>query len=153
MHRLPFRRTCRFSDFIWICLLWITGANADDHWQRFRGLGGRGIGSATADLPLEWNQDKNVAWVSDVPGWGWSSPIVQGNQVFITTVVNDEKINTPAKGLYLGQGVENLPRVCTTGWSSASIWTPAKNNGDEKLTRGYRVFLVILKALMQRRPQ
>ncbi|MGC6446400.1 MAG: PQQ-binding-like beta-propeller repeat protein [Rubripirellula sp.] len=105
MHRLPFHRTCRFSDFIWICLLWITGANADNHWQRFRGPGGRGIGSATADLPLEWNQDKNVAWVSDVPGWGWSSPIVQGNQVFITTVVNDEKINTPAKGLYLGQGV------------------------------------------------
>ena len=57
------------------------------------------------DLPLEWNQEKNIAWVADVPGWGWSSPIVQGNQVFITTVVNDEKINTPAKGLYLGQGV------------------------------------------------
>jgi outer membrane protein assembly factor BamB len=41
-------------------------------------------------LPLDWDQDKNVLWKFKVPGQGWSSPIIWGGKVFITTAVKGE---------------------------------------------------------------
>jgi outer membrane protein assembly factor BamB len=43
-----------------------------------------------------------VAWKQDIPGRGWSSPVVWGNQVFLTTVVNRGVSEDPKKGLYFG---------------------------------------------------
>jgi len=48
-----------------------------------------------------------VKWVADVPGWGWSCPIVWGDRVFLTAVVSDEPNVAPGKGLYLGEGVRD----------------------------------------------
>jgi len=80
---------------------------ADDNWPRFRGTGGNGIGKEHENIPIEWDRGKNIQWVADIPGWGWASPVVWGDQVFISTVVSDEPNRKPAKGLYLGQGVRN----------------------------------------------
>jgi len=49
----------------------------------FRGPAGLGISDAT-DLPLEWDQAKNIAWKTALPGPGASSPIVCGDRVYIT---------------------------------------------------------------------
>ncbi|MGD0517894.1 MAG: hypothetical protein ABSA26_10205, partial [Thermoguttaceae bacterium] len=51
---------------------------ADDNWPQFRGPGARGI-AAGANLPDQWSDTENVAWKTDIPGLGWSSPIVWGN--------------------------------------------------------------------------
>lgn len=59
-----------------------------DNWPRFRGLNGQGI-SADKNLPLEWNTTNNVAWHTPVPGDGWSSPIVWGDRVFITSTLEN----------------------------------------------------------------
>lgn len=74
---------------------------ADANWPQFRGEGGRGV-SDGAGLPERWSATDNVAWKTDIPGRGWSSPIVWGNKVFLTTVVNLGKSEEPKKGLYLG---------------------------------------------------
>ena len=58
-------------------------------WTEFRGPTGEGITTATG-LPLEWGPDKNVVWKTSVPGLGWSSPIVLGDRVFLTTAVGAE---------------------------------------------------------------
>lgn len=55
-----------------------------DNWTRFRGPNGQGV-SAETNLPLKWSADTNVAWKTPIPGTGWSSPIVFGNRVFLTT--------------------------------------------------------------------
>ncbi len=52
-------------------------------WPQFRGAGGQGV-SATRDLPLTWSPTENVAWKSELPGAGTSSPIVVGSRVFVT---------------------------------------------------------------------
>lgn len=80
-------------------------SQAEENWPRFRGPGGKGIGQSTHHIPIEWDRKKNVQWVTEVPGWGWASPIVWGDRVYLSTVVSDEQIQEPAKGLYLGQGV------------------------------------------------
>lgn len=65
--------TVAFSLFGW----------AED-WPRFRGPNGQGISRET-NLPLVWSATSNVIWKAEVPGEGWSSPIVQGDRVFVTT--------------------------------------------------------------------
>jgi len=53
-------------------------------WPQFRGPGGQGR-SPERGLPVEWSETKNVAWKVPVPGRGWSSPVVSGGRVWVTT--------------------------------------------------------------------
>ena len=76
-------------------------AHGQENWPQFRGPGGRGIGTSDA-LPDRWSATENVAWKTDLPGRGWSSPIVWGNRVFLTTVINAGESEKPRKGLYFG---------------------------------------------------
>lgn len=57
---------------------------AAEDWPQFRGRDTRGV-SAETGLPLRWSATDNVAWKAAIPGESWSSPIVWGNQVFLTT--------------------------------------------------------------------
>ena len=65
---------------------WSAGALAED-WPQFRGPGGQGH-SSEKNLPLEWGEGRNVAWRTPVPGRGWSSPVVAGGRVWLTTAVD-----------------------------------------------------------------
>ena len=76
-------------------------ATGDANWPQFRGSGAAGF-SANALLPDKWSAKENVAWKTDLPGRSWSSPIVWGDRVFLTTVVNMGESEPPKKGLYLG---------------------------------------------------
>ena len=78
------------------------------NWAQFRGPGARGIGESP-DLPDTWSATENVAWKADIPGRGWSSPIVWGNKVFLTTVINSVETEVPKKGLYMGGNRLNIP--------------------------------------------
>ncbi|MCY2953586.1 MAG: PQQ-binding-like beta-propeller repeat protein [Planctomycetota bacterium] len=73
----------------------------DANWPQFRGPGVRGV-SANPGLPDRWSASENVAWKADIPGQGWSSPIVWGSRVFLTTAVSPASPESPRKGLYLG---------------------------------------------------
>jgi outer membrane protein assembly factor BamB len=68
-----------------------------DEWPQFRGPNGTGFSSETK-LPAEWAADKNVAWKVKVPGYGWSSPVVWGDKVFVTTAVSDKQTKPRAFG-------------------------------------------------------
>lgn len=77
------------------------GAGADDNWPQFRGPGARGI-SDHPGLPDRWSATENVAWKTDLPGRGWSSPVVWGDRVFLTTAISSGDAEAPKQGLYLG---------------------------------------------------
>jgi outer membrane protein assembly factor BamB len=59
---------------------------AAEDWPQFRGPTGQGHATERG-LPLEWSESHNILWKSPVPGFGWSSPVVAGGKVWITTVV------------------------------------------------------------------
>jgi outer membrane protein assembly factor BamB len=61
-------------------------ASYAQEWPQFRGPDGQGHASAEP-LPIEWSEGKNVAWKSPIAGLGWSSPVVAGGRVWITTAV------------------------------------------------------------------
>jgi outer membrane protein assembly factor BamB len=72
---------------------------AQDHWPQFRGPHGSAAVKDTS-LPVTWSARKNVLWQAEIPGRGWSSPVVWGNRVFVTAVLND-KTPPPRRGLYI----------------------------------------------------
>lgn len=53
-------------------------------WPQFRGPEGQGH-SAEKGLPLTWSESENIAWKTPIPGLGWSSPVIRGRQLWITT--------------------------------------------------------------------
>ncbi len=65
-------------------------ASAGGNWPEFRGANGVGV-AAGADLPAEFGEGKHVTWKTPIHGKGWSSPVVWGKQVWLTTATEDGK--------------------------------------------------------------
>ncbi len=85
----------------------LTSVSAQDRWPQFRGAQSLGV-AEDANLPDKWSATENVAWKTEVPGMGWSSPIVWGDRIFITSVINTGETEPVKKGLYFG-GERPLP--------------------------------------------
>jgi len=67
-----------------ILLIVVSSAAAgDSRWTRFRGPDGAGVSKA-ATVPVKWT-DKDYNWTSKLPGEGYSSPVVWGGKVFVTS--------------------------------------------------------------------
>src|SRR5258708_34160898 len=62
-----------------------TGALAED-WTEFRGPTGQGH-STTTGLPTHWTKSEHVAWMHELPGKGWSSPVLLGKRLYLTAAV------------------------------------------------------------------
>ncbi|HEX9003944.1 MAG TPA: PQQ-binding-like beta-propeller repeat protein, partial [Blastocatellia bacterium] len=86
----------------------LTSVSAQDRWPQFRGAQSLGV-AEDANLPDKWSATENVAWKTEVPGMGWSSPIVWGDKIFITSVINTGETEPVKKGLYFG-GDRGLPK-------------------------------------------
>ena len=88
-----------------ICPWWLVlvvgmcplAARGDD-WLEFRGPGGQGH-AVSAGLPERWSETENLAWKQAIPGKGWSSPVVVGGQVYLTTAVPEGEEDPPAQSL------------------------------------------------------
>jgi outer membrane protein assembly factor BamB len=76
-------------------------ASAQSAWPQFRGPGSLGVGT-NANIPDRWSATENVLWKTDISGRGWSSPVVWGNRIFLTTVINTGDQEEAKKGLYFG---------------------------------------------------
>src|SRR5437016_4245121 len=97
-----FRSAAHFVGAGWFILLLcftVRGADPSANWPQFRGPASLGVGE-NPNLPDRWSTNENVAWKVEVPGRGWSSPIVWGKRVFVTTVVSEGEMEQPKKGLY-----------------------------------------------------
>jgi hypothetical protein len=78
------------------CLL-VLAAEAVDRaqdWPHFRGRQA-GVAPDNPSLPDTWSETQNVAWKLEIPGRGWSSPIVWGDHVFVTTAVDVQQPQRP----------------------------------------------------------
>jgi outer membrane protein assembly factor BamB len=71
----------------------------DETWPGFRGHELSGIAPG-GSVPERWSVTDHVRWKLDVPGRGWSSPIVWGNTVFLTSALNGKPFKQPTPGLY-----------------------------------------------------
>ncbi|MBX3276506.1 MAG: PQQ-binding-like beta-propeller repeat protein [Acidobacteria bacterium] len=122
-------------------VLFAPAAPAPNHWPQFRGPGSLGVADDPA-LPDKWSTTENVAWKTPIPGMGWSSPIVWGDRIFLTTVVSAGEVETPKKGLYFGGERQNIPQAehrwmvyCLDFKSGRVLWEREVHRGAPPSTR------------------
>ena len=66
----------------------VPSSMGSDHWPCFRGPSRQGD-ALTSVLPSRWSETEGVKWKAAIPGEGHSSPIVWGDDVFVTTATDD----------------------------------------------------------------
>ena len=80
-----------------VLLMSVAGSAQDLAWPQFRGPEANPVGTH-ARLADRWSKTENVEWSQEIPGRGWSSPIVTGGKVYVTTVTTEGKSKTPQTG-------------------------------------------------------
>ncbi|GAB5403258.1 MAG: PQQ-binding-like beta-propeller repeat protein [Aureliella sp.] len=113
---------------------------------QFRGSSASGVAS-NLSIPHQWSPDSNIAWRCDLPGSGWSQPVIRGNQLFITAAVSDDDslkpkdfaggVRTPQS---MGMGfMSKAPKVnvqwklfCIDTASGSIVWDTAIHTGKPK---------------------
>ena len=69
-------------------------------WPGFRGPSGNGLSPETRHCRCAGPPTENVRWAVDVPGRGWSSPIVWNGRVYVTSAISGKPFKQPTPGLY-----------------------------------------------------
>lgn len=70
-------------------LLTVVAAPSDaEDWPQFRGPDGQGHASDQA-VAVTWSESQNVVWKIPIPGRGWSSPVVLGEKIWMTTATEE----------------------------------------------------------------
>lgn len=67
----------------------LTLSGADGDWPQFRGPNGDGIAPKAVSLPIEWSANSHVKWRTPVHGRAWSSPVIWGEQLWVSTATED----------------------------------------------------------------
>ena len=92
---------------------WLSGTKAvGEDWNEFRGPTGQGHSTVTG-LPTHWGDVENVAWKREIPGKGWSSPIVLGKRLYLTTAVPSASSDS---------GLQSLRAICVDAVSGKLVW-------------------------------
>ena len=85
-----------------------------EDWPQFRGPTGQRH-STEIGLPLEWSETHNVVWKVPVAGRGWSSPVVAGDLVWLTTAVDGENVSLRALAFDVDTGHDSAQHQSFVG--------------------------------------
>ena len=110
----PFTNTCLFRCSLFLFSLSAALTLAEDtnqqNWPQFRGADATGV-SRNIGLPDRWSATENVEWKTEIPGRGWGSPVVWGDNIFLSTVINSGITEPLRKGLYFGGDRLDVPKT------------------------------------------
>jgi hypothetical protein len=131
------------ATFSALAAVFIAGhTHAADNWPQFRGSEANPAVGDNPNLPETWSTMENVEWVADVTGLGWSSPVVWGNRIFLTTVGATGDFERPKEGLYNGMGRPVPPDVeqswyvyCVGLETGALLWRQLVHQGKPAFAR------------------
>ena len=88
------KRALTFTIFFSVIttFLWVTDAlsDAEKYWHQWRGPQASGV-APHGDPPIEWSENKNIRWKTEIPGQGHATPIVWDDIVFVTSAVETNK--------------------------------------------------------------
>ena len=121
-----------------ISVLFILPSCNTEGWPQYRGAKSNLI--VTGDnLPVEWGDKNNIKWTYGMEGESWSSPIIWGNKVFITSAYTDELESEPAptsppaqQGGAPGAGQAPPPGNAPGGAPQANVGGPAPSASQEE---------------------
>lgn len=85
---LTFSHMSQFLLGLLMSIFFIQALWAGGNWPQFRGPTGDGHSDATG-LPLTWSEHEHVKWKTPIHGRAWSSPVIWGEQIWVTTATED----------------------------------------------------------------
>ncbi len=122
----------------WACSLALgasLAAAGEGDWPQFRGPRGQGVAESTG-LPNVWSATENIAWKVPIAGRGWSSPIVWGDRIFLTTVTSADDREERKRGIYFGGDPRDKPQaphqwrvVCLDRRDGHQLWEQVAHEG------------------------
>ena len=119
-------------------------ALAQTNWPQFRGEQSLGV-ATNLNLPTTWSPTQNIAWKAAVPGFGWSSPIVWGDKIFLTSVLREGDVEPPRKGLYFG-GERPTPSKDPQHWMVYAFdWSTGRKLWERQVHAGSPTTSIHLK--------
>lgn len=77
-----------FISIVMSMLLTAVTAPGANEWPQFRGPTGDGI-SPAINVPTTWSSTEHIVWKEPIPGNGWSSPVLSGGKLYLTTAIDD----------------------------------------------------------------
>ena len=86
-------------------------------WPGFRGPEMNGL-ALDSKLPDRWSASEHVRWAVEVPGQGWSSPIIAGGVVYVTSAISTRPFKKPTPGIY---GNDFIAEMRAAGLSNAEV--------------------------------
>jgi outer membrane protein assembly factor BamB len=98
------------------------GMSIAGDWPQFRGPTGDGVSHAT-NVPVQWSASDHVVWKQEIPGSGWSSPVLAGDRLYLTTAVGGE--NEPT----------TLRAVCLDARDGQIVWDTEVIRPEENATK------------------
>lgn len=132
---------CRVDVFAFSVLLTAASLSAQSEWPQFRGPDGQGH-SSEQSVPLEWSETRNVAWKVPVSGRAWSSPVIAGGRIWMTTSVAEKGgASLRALALDVATGRELL-NVEVFRFSNANLKNPKNSHASPTpIVEGDRVYV------------
>jgi outer membrane protein assembly factor BamB len=110
-------------------------AAAVENWSQFRGASGNGVVS-DAQLPVVWDANHQILWKIELPGTGWSQPVVWGERIFVTAAETDNqskpdpKFTTPDIGTKAPLDVNYRWKVlCLDAANGKILWDRTAREG------------------------
>ena len=123
-----------------LALTWSGAVTQADDWPQFRGPSGQGQ-SAETGLPIAWSESQNVVWKTAVPGRGWSSPVVAGGRVWVTTSVDGKGASLRALAFDVASGREAV-NVEVFRLRSADLTNPKNSHASPTpIVEGDRLYV------------
>ncbi len=104
-----------------------SGPSKEETWPGFRGHDLSGI-APSASAPERWSKTEGITWATEIPGRGWSSPIVWGDRVFVTAAVGRRPFKQPLPGLY---GNDYIAELSASGLSGEKLMTKLRERDME----------------------
>lgn len=125
-------RSCALLLLFAFAVSFATCGHAAD-WPRFRGT--NGVAQGDSALPTAWSNTKNVAWKTELPGKGSSSPVVQDDRIYLTAF-SGYGLSAEEPG---DRADLKLHVMCLSLASGELIWQKSIDPSDEEQTVTPRV--------------
>ena len=117
-------------------------ALAQENWPRFRGADATGVVADDPRLPDTWDQEKNIRWRANIPGWSWGSPVVWGDRVFLSSCHSDvdyqEVKNQGGEAPPPSDSIHHWMVYCLSLTTGELVWKREAHTGKPKMPRHWK---------------
>ncbi|MCG8607059.1 PQQ-binding-like beta-propeller repeat protein [bacterium] len=139
------RRQIIYAFMPLVFLALISTTRAQENWPQWRGPNLSGVGSST-NLPTTWSAEQNIAWKTELPSWSAGTPIIWGDQVFVTspskadpTAVQAQPEPPQEQGRRRRRrdpGGSELMLICLSKRDGALLWQHQLDEGNKTHRKG-----------------